>query len=62
MGGKRPPRCPHCGSSNFRVTQERTEELIVAPNSAGGLIIVARRSERIVSYEWIYCEICGLNR
>lgn len=40
------PRCPHCGATNFSVTQ-------------GKLIVVARRPESIVNYEWIYCEICG---
>lgn len=53
------PRCPHCGATNFSVTQERRDALVIAPNAQGKLIVVARRPESIVNFEWIYCEICG---
>ena len=53
------PRCPHCGAANFSVTQDKRDALVIAPNAQGKLIVVARRPESIVNYEWIYCEICG---
>lgn len=53
------PRCPYCGATNFAVTQDRRDALVIAPNAQGKLFAVARRPESIVNYEWIYCEICG---